>query len=242
MLGFLYGALTGRRYDVEITLKVVESDKRRMVADYNTHQRSLAPGAEGKALARGTDVRMPPLAFGRPDAALPLGVVHTRLEAPLAPGWHTFRTPVQFIVAGKLPWLSRDSMMIPLAKNDGLIDVVMVPPRSALASIKVGWFLRSMVAAADAGTERRRPGGGQIYQGTGLLLLQSRGVSVYAVRALRIHQHRRCVRPPFSRCDFADARCRREHTVQTVPGGEPRTAGADNEHGHAVEGARSGCT
>ncbi|KAJ7895950.1 ATP-NAD kinase-like domain-containing protein [Mycena olivaceomarginata] len=136
VLGFLYGALTGRRYDVEITLKVVESDKRRMVADYNTHQRSLAPCAEGKALARGTDVRMPPLAFGRPDAALPLGVVHTRLEAPLEPGWHTFRTPVQFIVAGKLPWLSRDSMMIPLAKNDGLIDVVMVPPRSALASIK----------------------------------------------------------------------------------------------------------
>ncbi|KAJ7783404.1 ATP-NAD kinase-like domain-containing protein [Mycena olivaceomarginata] len=136
VLGFLYGALTGRRYDVEITLKVVESDKRRMVADYNTHQRSLAPGAEGKAITRGTDVRMPPLAFGRPDAALPLGVVHTRLEAPLEPGWHTFRTPVQFIVAGKLPWLSRDSMMIPLAKNDGLIDVVMVPPRSALASIK----------------------------------------------------------------------------------------------------------
>ncbi|KAF8208079.1 ATP-NAD kinase-like domain-containing protein [Mycena galopus ATCC 62051] len=134
VLGFLYGALTGRRYNVEITLKIVESDKRRMAEEYNTHQQSLAPSVEGKVTA--TDVRMPPLAFGTTDTPFPLGVVHERLEAPLEPGWHTFRTPVQFIMAGKLPWLSRDSMMIPLAKNDGLIDVVIAPPRSALASIK----------------------------------------------------------------------------------------------------------
>ncbi|KAK7042543.1 DAGKc domain-containing protein [Favolaschia claudopus] len=134
VLGFLYGALTGRRYKVEITMKVVESDKRRMVEDYNTHQQSLAPSVEGKVTA--TDVRMPSLAFGTTESVFPLGVIHDRLETQLEPGWHTFRTSVQFIMAGKLPWLSRDSMMIPLAKNDGLIDVVMVPPRSALASLK----------------------------------------------------------------------------------------------------------
>lgn len=106
-----------------------------MADDYNTHQQSLTPAGD-KVLST-ADVRMPSLAFGTTDASLPLGVVHDRLEAPLAPGWHTFRTPVQFIVAGKLPWLSRDSMVIPLAKNDGLIDVVMVPPMSALDSIKV---------------------------------------------------------------------------------------------------------
>ncbi|KAJ7734767.1 ATP-NAD kinase-like domain-containing protein [Mycena maculata] len=133
VLGYLYGVLTGRRYNVEITLKVVESDKRVMVEDYNTHQQSLEPSHEGKTA---TDVRMPPLAFGTTDGALPLGEVHDKLEAPLAPGWHTFRTPVQFVCAGKLPWLSRDSMMLPLAKNDGLIDVVIAPPRSALDSIK----------------------------------------------------------------------------------------------------------
>ncbi|KAJ7030638.1 ATP-NAD kinase-like domain-containing protein [Mycena alexandri] len=134
VLGFLYGAITGRRYDVEITLKIVESDKRRMADAYNTHQQFLSPSAERKVAA--SDVRMPQLEFGTSDSPLPLGVVHDRIEAPLEPGWHTFRTSVQFIVAGKLPWLSRDSMMIPLAKNDGLIDVLIVPPRSALASIK----------------------------------------------------------------------------------------------------------
>ncbi|KAJ6588185.1 ATP-NAD kinase-like domain-containing protein [Mycena capillaripes] len=147
VLGFLYGAFTGARYNVEITLKVVESDKRRMGDDYNTHQQSLTP-ADDKVLST-ADVRMPSLAFGTTDTSLPLGVIHDRLEAPLAPGWHTFRVPVQFIVAGKLPWLSRDSMVIPLAKNDGLIDVVMVPPMSALDSIKSvdgqdeGKFIRS---------------------------------------------------------------------------------------------------
>ncbi|KAJ7241670.1 ATP-NAD kinase-like domain-containing protein [Mycena haematopus] len=134
VLGFLYGALTGRRYDVEITLKLVDSDKNRMVDDYNTHQQSLAAAVDGKVTV--TDVRMPPLVFGTTDAPLPLGVVHDRLDEPLEPGWHTFRLPVQFVLAGKLPWLSRDSMMFPLAKNDGLIDLMIVPPRSALASLR----------------------------------------------------------------------------------------------------------
>ncbi|KAJ7507087.1 ATP-NAD kinase-like domain-containing protein [Mycena galericulata] len=133
-LGYLYGVLTGRYYNVEITLKIVESNKSVMIEDYNTHQQSLERSTEDKVSA--TDARMPPLAFGTTDSPLPLGVLHDRLEGPLAPGWHTFRMPVQFITAGKLPWLSRDSMVLPLAKNDGLIDVVIVPPRSALESIK----------------------------------------------------------------------------------------------------------
>ncbi|KAJ7868490.1 ATP-NAD kinase-like domain-containing protein [Mycena leptocephala] len=127
-LGYLWGALTGRRYNVELTLKIVESSKQRMADAYNAHQ--------PKVSAPAPDVRMPALAFGTTDTPLPLGTVHDRLEGILAPGWHTFRTPVQFIVAGKLPWLSRDSMMIPLAQNDGLIDVVVIPPRGALESIK----------------------------------------------------------------------------------------------------------
>ncbi|KAF7343327.1 DAGKc domain-containing protein [Mycena venus] len=133
VLGFLYGALAGVRYDVEITLKIVESDKRRMVDDYNAHQQTLRPWeAQTPALA----ARMPPLAFGTTDSPFPLGVTHDRLEAPLEPGWHTFRTSVQFIMAGKLPWLARDSLAFPLAQDDGFIDVVMVPPRSTLASLK----------------------------------------------------------------------------------------------------------
>jgi len=63
-------------------------------------------------------------------------VVHDRLEAPLEPGWHAFLTSVQFIMAGKLSWLAKDSLAFPLAQTDGLIDVVIVPPRSVLASLK----------------------------------------------------------------------------------------------------------
>ncbi|KAJ7092772.1 ATP-NAD kinase-like domain-containing protein [Mycena belliarum] len=134
VLGYLYGVLTGCRYEVEITMKVVASDKHAMVAEYNTHQQALEPAAEGKVTAR--DVRMPPLVFGTTDSPFPRGVVHERLEAPVAPGWHTFRTPLQFICAGRLPWLSRESMTLPLVHNDGLVDVMLVPPRSALDSFK----------------------------------------------------------------------------------------------------------
>ncbi|KAJ7172102.1 ATP-NAD kinase-like domain-containing protein, partial [Mycena filopes] len=144
VLGFLYGAITGRRYAVELTLKIVESDKRRIADAYNARPPSvsLPPPPEAQR-------SMPGLRFGSTDTPLPRGVVHERMEAPLAPGWHTFRTEVQFVVAGRLPWLARDSMMIPLAMDDGLVDVVVVPPRSALASIKSvdgqeeGRFIRS---------------------------------------------------------------------------------------------------
>jgi sphingosine kinase len=159
VLGYLYGILTGRRYNMEITLKIVESDKQAMVEAYNTHQQLLEPSTEGKVTT--TDVRMPPLAFGTTNSPFPLGVVHDRLEATLAPGWHTFRTPVQFICAGKLPWLSRDSMMLPLAKNDGLIDVVIVPPRSAMDSLKVCGAIpifRTPETCHRASTDRKRAG------------------------------------------------------------------------------------
>ncbi|KAJ7720941.1 ATP-NAD kinase-like domain-containing protein [Mycena metata] len=137
ILGFLWGAMTRRRYDIEITLKIVESGKQRMADDYNKHQHQniLSPSAERNLLTSDLNVGMPPLAFGTTESPLPLGVVHNRLEANLEPGWHTFRVPMQFILGGKLPWASRESMTLPLAKNDGLIDVVIVRPRSALATI-----------------------------------------------------------------------------------------------------------
>ncbi|KAJ7201132.1 ATP-NAD kinase-like domain-containing protein [Mycena pura] len=134
VLGYIYGVLTRASYEVEITLKVVESDKRRIADAYNARQQAPAAVPDGSATP--ADTPMPPLAFSSTDEPLPLGTVHTRLTAPLAPGWHTFRTPVQFVCAGKLPWLSRDSMMLPLAADDGLIDVVLVPPRGVLASLR----------------------------------------------------------------------------------------------------------
>ncbi|CAK5281774.1 unnamed protein product [Mycena citricolor] len=131
VLGYLNGAITGKVYNVEITLKIAESDKQKMVDQYNHHQQTISP-----ALERTDPGPMVPLSFGSTDSPLPLGTVHDRLEQALEPGWHTFRVPVQLMCAGKLPWLSRDSMMLPLAMNDGLIDLIVVPGRSAWASIK----------------------------------------------------------------------------------------------------------
>ncbi|KAJ7630848.1 ATP-NAD kinase-like domain-containing protein [Roridomyces roridus] len=136
VLGYLYGIITKKTYEVEITLKVVESDKRVMVDDYNMDQQSSVRSPEPKDAPGSPSMPMPPLAFGTTDAPMPLGTIHDKLEAPLAPGWHTFRTRVQSAVAGKMPWLARDSMIFPLAKNDGLIDVVMAPPMSVMESFK----------------------------------------------------------------------------------------------------------
>ncbi|KAF7329576.1 DAGKc domain-containing protein [Mycena kentingensis (nom. inval.)] len=135
VLGYIWGALTGASYSVEITMKIVESDKRRMVDAYNTLRDAKPIRESSTPTPPPTDALMPLLAFGSTDAPLPLGTVHTTISAPLEPGWHTFCAPVQFVCAGKLPWLSRDSMMLPLAADDGLIDVVLVPPRSAFSSL-----------------------------------------------------------------------------------------------------------
>ncbi|KAJ7050187.1 ATP-NAD kinase-like domain-containing protein [Mycena amicta] len=135
VLGYIWGALTGARYQVEITMKIVQSDKRRMVDAYNTLREATPVRESTTPVPPPTDAQMPPLSFGSTDTELPLGTIHTSISAPLTPGWHTFRTSVQFVCAGKLPWLSRESMMLPLAADDGLIDVVLVPPRGAFASL-----------------------------------------------------------------------------------------------------------
>ncbi|KAJ7469651.1 ATP-NAD kinase-like domain-containing protein, partial [Mycena latifolia] len=134
VLGYLYGTFSGANYDVEITLKIVESDKHVMADSYNRHQQARAPAAHCSPASH--EFSLPLLAFGTTDAPLPCGAVHDRLEAPVTPGWHTFRTPVRSICAGRLPWLARDSMMFPLATDDGLLDVVIFPPLSVSASLK----------------------------------------------------------------------------------------------------------
>nr|GAT52771.1 predicted protein [Mycena chlorophos] len=136
ILGYIWGALTRAQYQVEITMKVVESEKRTMVDAYNALQQAKRIRARDPNLTPPpTDSSMPPLLYGSTDAPLPLGTIHTSITAPLEPGWHTFRLPVQIFCAGKLPWLSRDSMILPLSGDDGLIDVVLVPPRGIYASL-----------------------------------------------------------------------------------------------------------
>lgn len=121
----------------------MESDKHRLVDTFNSSDpsasRHLLPSPPTTASDPTTpppSLAVPPLAFGTTSTELPLdNPIHTELVAPLAKGWHTFRVDVQYVYSGNLPWVSCDSLSFPLASDDGLIDLVVVPPLSRLDSI-----------------------------------------------------------------------------------------------------------
>lgn len=132
-LGYLWGVLTRKAYPVEITLNVTESSKPAMVAAYNAHQAST-PIYKPPALPSDLSMPIPSLAISLEDD-IPL---HTELKSDLRPGWHRIHAPIQILYGGKLPWVSRGSQQFPLATGrDGLIDLVVVPPRGVQESIKV---------------------------------------------------------------------------------------------------------
>ncbi|ORY92827.1 ATP-NAD kinase-like domain-containing protein [Leucosporidium creatinivorum] len=131
-LGYLWGVFTRKSYSVEIILNVKESSKSAMASAYNAHQAS-SPVYEPPAVP--SDLSMPTPSLSMPlEDDIPL---HTELKADLGPGWHRMRVPIQILYGGKLPWVSRGSQQFPLATGrDGLIDLVVVPPRGVQESIK----------------------------------------------------------------------------------------------------------
>lgn len=131
---------------MEISVLIVESDKHRLVDNFNSADpsasRHLLPSpptpssADADAPISSTSLAIPPLAFGTTTTPLPSdNPIHTTLLAPLPKGWHTFRVDVQYVYSGSLPWVSCDSLSFPLASDDGLIDLVIVPPLSRLDSL-----------------------------------------------------------------------------------------------------------
>ncbi|KAL8277239.1 hypothetical protein RQP46_010308 [Phenoliferia psychrophenolica] len=147
ILGFLWGVLTRKTYMVDLSVKIVESDKAALVADYNAARAQInatppsptpsTPSPSNPTSPSATLVTaFPTSRFGTTTSPLPVGPVHTALSTALEPGWHTFHLPLQLLYAGRLPWVARDSMQFPLARDDGLIDLVLVGPRSIAASFK----------------------------------------------------------------------------------------------------------
>ena len=147
ILGYLYGSLFRTRYPMEISVLLVESDKHRLVDNFNSSDpsssRHLLPPPPPTPSSSDTpetetpaSLSIPPLAYGTTTSPLPLdNPIHTTLLAPLPKGWHTFRVDVQYVYSGNLPWVSCDSLSFPLASDDGLIDLVIVPPLSRLDSL-----------------------------------------------------------------------------------------------------------
>lgn len=142
ILGYLYGSIFRTRYPMEISVLLVESDKHRLVDNFNSSDPSASrhllpsPPTPSSSTDAPPSLAIPPLLYGTTTSPLPLdNPIHTELLAPLPKGWHTFQVDVQYVYSGKLPWVSCDSLSFPLASDDGLIDLVIVPPLSRLDSI-----------------------------------------------------------------------------------------------------------
>ncbi|OBZ75597.1 Sphingoid long chain base kinase 4 [Grifola frondosa] len=123
IVGFLNGVLKMKHCPVKLSIKVSESDKKKMVRDLHA-SRSKAQAQHGPASdqdieqaasgsSRSASTSLPPLKYAAMDSE----------------GWITFEKPMLYLYAGKGPYVSRDFMQFPVSTpNDGLIDVIAQSP------------------------------------------------------------------------------------------------------------------
>lgn len=106
-VGYVQGILSKRTYRVRVDMKIVDSDKQRIAAQYNEWlKRPDAVRAEPLATLDGS---IPPLRFGTEREAIPADAPrHKSFDEPMAPGWHTVETDVLFLYGGKLPFIAQD--------------------------------------------------------------------------------------------------------------------------------------
>lgn len=132
LYGYLRGVIQHRSCPVKVHLKVVESDKNKMVSNLKLsreetqrqiHSSEASSGAEtpvnvniGGANANGNTG-----SDGETRSSLP-PLLHK--DEPTGEGWITFEKPVMFLFAGKGPYVGRDLMQFPVSHpDDGYIDV-----------------------------------------------------------------------------------------------------------------------
>ncbi|EMD38389.1 hypothetical protein CERSUDRAFT_48084 [Gelatoporia subvermispora B] len=109
VVGFLQAVAKNKKCPVKLHMKVVESDKVRMVEQLHEARSKTTPASDlnvGEPLP--TDA-LPELKYSNADMK----------------DWVTFDKPILYVYAGKGPLVSRDLMQFPVSlPNDGLIDVV----------------------------------------------------------------------------------------------------------------------
>ena len=112
----MQGSLTRREYATELTFKVVESDKRKIIAEHN---KSLGePNSTFEEPGSASPMQLPSLRFGTSEDPLPSEcTLHEDLPMTLEPGWHTIRTGLFFVYAGKLPFVTKEVKMVRLDKG-----------------------------------------------------------------------------------------------------------------------------
>ncbi|TFY63746.1 hypothetical protein EVJ58_g3065 [Rhodofomes roseus] len=136
VLGYIFGILRKTRCPVQLSLKVVESDKRKMAQDLNTYRASAkAQYAQHSPISPSAQAPTPWTATS--GYASTIGGTTVNSTTPLEPkrpspvseldadGWVTFTKPLSYVYAGKGPYVSKDLMQFPVSiPDDGLIDVV----------------------------------------------------------------------------------------------------------------------
>ncbi|EJD53008.1 hypothetical protein AURDEDRAFT_96953 [Auricularia subglabra TFB-10046 SS5] len=115
MYGFLRGLVSMKSCPVELSIKVNEKDKQRMVETHRAiRSKRVASASRPDLLSTAgiddlEDSQLPDLRFAD-------GPDHE---------WITFEKPVLYVYAGMMPYVSRDLLQFPVSHtNDGLIDLV----------------------------------------------------------------------------------------------------------------------
>ena len=117
-------------------MKLVESDKRKMVQDLNAYRANvkaqyaqhspLSPTAQAQTPWTATTGYASTIGGTTVNSTTPLAPKRvSSVSEPDADGWVTFNRPLSYIYAGKGPYVSKDLMQFPVSiPDDGLLDVV----------------------------------------------------------------------------------------------------------------------
>ncbi|KAI9070372.1 hypothetical protein FKP32DRAFT_1586212 [Trametes sanguinea] len=131
ILGFIYEVIRHKSNPYKVSIKVAQSDKRKMVQDMHADRAraqstfSAHPDNDQPEQGEEESAGLPPLRYKDADASAE------------AEGWVTFEGPLMSLFAGKGPYVSPDLMQFPVSlPADGLIDVTVQARTNRLAMLK----------------------------------------------------------------------------------------------------------
>lgn len=150
VVGFIQRALAGPRYDCEVSMRIIESDKHRMkeeilamknggeeVAGWdisgsfrakNSSSSSSSPSKYAELPNDNDDMTgLPPLRFGTINDPIPASPDSSEIEGSKATGWTTVNAPLCTLYAGQVPYLADNLLQFPIANSDGSIVVSILP-------------------------------------------------------------------------------------------------------------------
>ena len=149
VLGFIQRALAGPKYDCEISMRIIESDKLRMREEVVKSELAQSPfgtvANEESESSDGADVKevedglqtIPPLRFGTINDSLPSGPELEIIPGSKVTGWTTVNAPLCSMYAGQIPYMADNLLQFPIANSDGSIVLSILPVVSTATLLNV---------------------------------------------------------------------------------------------------------